>query len=495
MKLDPQFFSDFSGGQVNNLNEKLAPKNTLSLALNVDCDEELGSAVSRLGTSIVGTQMVDGNTVLGLHYFRDSVGSGHKLFGAINASGGATSVIYDVNDVAGGAVVSGLTASLKMRFLTYLDSCLAINGTDAERAWNGSSWVTTGGAFDLANMPAGKYPIELFDRVYVAGVSTAPDRLYYSSLPVSGAVAWAAASGGGNVDIEPEDGGGGITGLGKVPGYTLIFKERSLHRFNFDSAFPESLINIGTPSHESIVNTAGICAFFSASSETAKGFYITDGGQPVPISHDTVNGIKKFIDAIPQSYESSVSGIGNGRHIFWSIGDVTVDGRTFSNVVLKYSIWTKQWTMRTYPSEFKVFATYVSSSKNVLIGGDDDGQAIQLDVASTYTDYPSTTPIQWEIRTQKDKFGFNQIKEISDKIIVDSVGANGALVKLEADPDLNFVQSNTGEITKPITDIKINKSIKGNHFFVTIQGNQTGGRATIKEIELPSIDVLLNYEQ
>jgi len=486
--LEPQFIKDFTSGVVTHVNENLIPPNGMSLALNVDCDFEVGSAVSRLGSSVVGAQLVDNNSILGLHDFRYGTGSG-KLLATINASGGATSVVYDVN--AASTIRTGLTASTKMRFVTFLDSVLMVNGSNAEASYDGTTVITTGGAFDLANIPSSNtvnIAIEWRDRVYVAGDNTEPDRLYYSSTPSAGAVSW--TSGNGNVDIEPEDGGGTITALGKVPGYLLIFKERSLKRWNFDSAFPETLVNLGTLSQESVINAAGVCAFFSSSSTDAVGFYVTNGGRPIPISHGGLKNIKKWVKAIPAAYYDDVSGWGNEEHFFWSIGDVTVDGVAYTNVVVRWSVRTKEWVVRSYPSEFLVWSSYVSSNDNLIVAGDDDGTIIQVDAASVYTDYPSTTPIKWRIESQDEKFGYNQVKEISERIVVYSRTAKGAklLIKVNGGDWRDY-----GEIMSDVAEIKLPIPIRGNYFRFAITGNQTGARAYIKEIEVPKIAVLENY--
>ena len=120
--LPPQFYKDMSGGMVTNVNKNLTPPNTVALGLNVDFDEEIGSAVTRLGTGIIGSQLVAGMRVLGLHDFRDSDGANHALLATVNASGGATSVVYKVGT---GTIRTGLTASKKMRFVSFLDSVLA----------------------------------------------------------------------------------------------------------------------------------------------------------------------------------------------------------------------------------------------------------------------------------------------------------------------------------------------------------------------------------
>lgn len=485
MKIEPQFQKDFSSGQVTNIGENIMPPNSVALALNLDADEEFGSLVSRLGTGIVGSQLVDNNSVLGLHDFRDTSGSNHALLATINAAGDATSVVYKVGT---GTIRTGLTADLKMRFVTYLDSVLMVNGTDTAASYDGSSVITTGGAFDLANIPINpEFVTEFLDRVYLARSDS--DTIYYSSVPTSGAVSWTVQN--GSVDIEPEDGGGGLTGFGKVPGYLIIFKERTMKRWNFDSAFPESLVNLGTPSQESVVNTAGLCAFFSASSRASKGFYVTSGGRPILISHKNVKGIKKWVDAIPVAYHANVAGIGDENHIMWSVGDLTVDGRDYTNVVFRWSIQTGEWVIRSYPTEFQVFSSYVDDNgNNTVVGGDDDGNVIEIDKPSTYTDHPSATPINWEVRTQPEDFGFNQIKTVAERVIVNTRGAEGG--RAEAYVDGRDEPTNSGNIRDDIAELTIG-SVQGNWFEFVIKGSQTGGRATLKEIEIPNIDIHDNY--
>lgn len=499
-QLPPQFKKDFSSGMVTNVNESILPEGTVALGMNVDFDEVTGAAVSRLGTGVVNAQVVDGKTCNGLHNFRDTVGSGSKLFAVFNVANDSSASIYDAE--SGSASLASDTASKKTYFLTFLDSCLRLNGTDAPKAWNGSSWITTGGAFDLANLPGTaepKYCIEWQDRVYVAGDTSNPDKVYYSSTPTAGAISW--TSGNGTVDIEPEDGGGGITGFGKVPGYVLVFKERSLKRWNFDSAFPETLINIGTSSQWSVVNVGGLCFFYSASSKSTKGFYVTNGDRPIPISHQRDNGkqIKKWIDAIPTTYDDDVSGWGTENYVYWSIGDVTVDGVAYTNVVLKYNYRLDQWSVRSYPSEFRVFSSFVTSSDNVIVAGDDDGCVIQLDKASTYTDYNaatgSTLPINWIVQLQEEKFGFNQVKEITDRIIVNSREAEGTRLEIGINPQKNTESKLIvfGEVESPVAEMPVNEAIRGNFFNIVLKGAQTGGRMTLKEVEFPSVIVTENY--
>ena len=491
---------DFSGGMLS-VNTNIPPANTVDIGYNVDFDVEIGSAVSRLGRATVGDQqMVNNETVLGLHQHVDNdTPSNNKLFATINASGGATSVIFDVNDAAGGAVQTGLTADTKMRSITFNGASLFINGADAERSNTSAGWITTGGAFDLANIPSSNKVtlcIEFLDRVYVAGDTAAlkTSRAYYSGVSDGSTVSWTA--GNGFVDIEPEDGGGKLTAFGKVPGYILFFKERSMHRWNFTSAFPESLIQVGTPSQESVVMGGGLCAFYSNSNENAKGFYITNGGRPISISHDANRPIKKWVDAIASASDANIAGWATDRYFCWSVGDITVDNVSYTNVVFKYNRLLNQWSIRTYPTEFRVFTNYLVSSVNTIVGGDDDGSVYQLDKPGVFTDATTTTTAKfpWFVRTHHTNFGENREKTMNEKII--ARGKNLIAIRTSAyvDEILEPIEiTGTTTFKKILQVFGIGKQVKGTTIALEVAGVSSGARAILREVEAGNVTIDNNY--
>ena len=474
------------------VNVSITPQNTVNLALNVDFDSEIGSAVSRLGTTKIGAAgIVSGKTILGLvqHIDIDTAGN-NKLFATLNVTNDATSGIYDVID--GSADVTGLTASTKMRSLTYNGATLFINRANAERSYTSAGWITTGGAFDLANMPAGNLCIEFLDRVYIAGVTATLTRLFYSGVSDGSTVSW--TSGNGYVDIEAEDGGGPITALGKVPGYILVFKERSMHRWNFSSAFPESLIQIGTPSQESVVMGGGLCAFYSNSNEGAKGFYITNGGRPQCISQDNNRPIKKWVDAIASATEANIAGWATDRYFCWCVGDLTVDNEAYTNVVLKYNRLLNQWSVRTYPTEFRIFTNYLVSGVNTTAGGGTDATVYQMDAPGIYTDASITTTknFQWKVRQQHQNFGTNKEKTLSGEVVVR--GKNMIATKINAfvDEILDPI-SLTQKISKKVLSVfGIGKTVKGTTISIEVAGESTP-QAILREIEVANVTGVDKY--
>jgi len=220
---------DMSAGIVSKVSSDIAIPNSVPFAMNMDFNNDLGKAVSREGTNRIGNQLSAGNPCLGMHYFRDSVGTNHKLFSAFNGT------IFDT--VGSTGEVSGLTSTARCHFVTFLDDVLMLNG-DQSRSTNGNgSWVTSGGRLNVQGVPSGaQFPEEWHDRLY----ALVTDRLYYTSTPSTGTVSW-GASGSGSIQIEQEDGGGTGTALARdsigesarIPTY-LQRKESEALELRFD---------------------------------------------------------------------------------------------------------------------------------------------------------------------------------------------------------------------------------------------------------------------
>lgn len=271
-----------------------------------------------------------------------------------------------------------------------------------------------------------------------------------------------------------------------------------MKRWNFVSADPESMVGIGTPSHESIINTAGICGFFSDSDPDAIGFYITDGSYPTPISHLRAKNIKKWVDAIPSTYYQNISGWGSETHMYWSIGDVTVDGVAYSNVVLRWSIKTGEWAVRKYPNEFRVFTKYVLSGVPAIVGGTTVGNIIQIDKPNTYSDYVSTTVdargIDWEILTQEENWNYNQIKTVSERVVIMGNNIEQAEGYIIARDKKGSKQVGNGTwADENVGVVKLKNKAEGNSFQFGVRGVNKNARVVISEIEIPNIDVTENY--
>ena len=550
-QLKSKSYDDFSKGCWQSASDTLAPENSVKLNLNLDSDEIIGSLVSRYGSTLITGQLEDTKAILGLHNYRDSLGSVNKLFAVVNDSADTNADIYDV--VAGTKSLADDTASLKARFLSYLNACLRLNGTDDPAYYNGTSWqtsptgaaftaattdiitdvahglldgdivvltttdtlpaglsletnyyvrdkaddtfkvaLTSGGTavditdtgagthtwaywdpFDVANIPTGaKYAVEFRDRVYVAGMSTDPDRVDYSGIADSTTrdISWSTDN--GFIIFEQEDGGGGITGLAKVPNYLLVFKKRTLKRYDGSSAYPEDMINQGAPSQEAIAVAQGKCFWVNEN-----GAWATTGGEPKNIGTYTVDAIIKSCSA------TNLANVASGtdeEHVFWSFASVTMNGETYTNVVIKYNIFQNTWDIRQYPTLPRAYAKYVDSSDNVfLTAGDDDGNVLKMDTGTT----DNGTPVYYSLETQDLTFGFRVFEKSITELGITSENISKASLmwrntsKPEDWKSLGVIDSETQMFDQ--------FDIRGARFNFKISESTDSGRATIKSIDFP----------
>lgn len=357
----PIVFGDFSSALIDDLSVSkfLLPKNAVRKAINAVFDRPRGAISQRYGTTSVGDVVSAAATVNGLHNYRSSTGSGHKLFTQVGT------VAYYLSGTSWVSSLTGMT-NTKTRFFTYLDTMVALNGTDAVKGWNGSAWIATGGSLDISNFPVTKFATILNSRVVAVGNSSAPDTAYLSSLEASGAVSWTL--GNKTLKVSPNDGAGnltGVTGNGRV---VLFFKERGLYRY--DDTELQRIGYVGTTSNESIINDDQGITYFFGQGANGVGFYATNGAKPIKISRV----ITKYVEAILPSYYGSIAGYTNGSIIEWNVGTIIIDGITYTNAAYVYSISDKTWTIFHRGGSFRVFSQYIDTSSNItVVGGDTDG--------------------------------------------------------------------------------------------------------------------------
>ena len=443
---------------------------SVPFSLNLLFDKTLGEATSRLGTTRVGSQLSAGNPCLGLFQHLDSDPVKHALFAVFGTN------IYNVNS---GAAAGTLTASADANFTTFLNNTLMLNGYQKYSYSDSGGWISTAGVFDLTNVPGNaKFPIEFKDRMYCA----VTDRIYYTT-PASTStpsVSW-TASGSGSLQAEQEDGGGTIQGLNKVPGYLLIYKQRSIKRWNFDSSFPEDLVNIGTQSNKSIVRARGKNYFFYG----PNGFYETDGGYPKCFSRP----VQAIIDGIDSAFYSKINGWSDNNNIYWSVGDVTVDwGRgyteTYSNVVLRYTIDTEQWAPLQYAHKFYAMNQYISGNDTLIAAGDADGQVMRLNYGNS--DY-NGQGIKYLLQSPEFDFNFREYyKTINEYIYVHSDITNGS--ELQCRKDYGEWKS-IGSLKDVVTEVKLQPGMRAHVFEFRIVDIITGEQVKLRGLDFPSIEV------
>jgi len=462
------------GGMNTEVNPLVMVEGETELMLNATTDK-LGSWQKRLGTTMWGDQAVSGNDVLGIHHYANSAGTASHQLLVVNDSADTNSDIFRiVSSTLDGAIttsdttiriangtefnssgtievegdlitytgksgndlttvtgitsnhVTGLTvrqwqitnsndrANNRTRFVNFLNRAIRVNGSDAMKAYNGGSWETTGNPINPDNAATAVSLIEVYaDRLFTAGGSSFPDRLYGSSMPsVSGNVTWSTGTQiidrvgttGFYIDINPED-GQNITALERNGNLLLIFKERSLYTWDGASTQADVLVDVGAVSQEAVITISNI-TFFLGRSKKNLGIYAFTGGYPKLISRK----IKRWIDNIDQSNLSSIVSGADDDHVYFYVGNIAFSNdsiygtRTFNNVWLVYTLSQDSWSVYD-DLHAQVFGYFVSSGKEILVFGDNSGRAFEFGRGQRDDDGEGQTPIDMEIWTNEDPHG------------------------------------------------------------------------------------------
>ena len=464
---------EFSKGVYSNVNPFLAPQNSVRHAINFIFDDEYGAAKVRLGSTIIGSQLVaENNSILGMHNFRDRDGSNHALLAAVNVAGDATSTIFNV--ATGGSVHTGNTAGAVHRFETFLDSVVFVNGTNTPLAWNGSGNFAASTALGTASMQSSSVDIINYkDRLWTL---TAGGILYGSSIPAASAyntISW--TSGNKTVAIDPDSTsytGAGI-GLARVSGLLLIFKERALYSFNGSATQADFLYNVGCSSVRSIATGGGSVFFFNPD-----GIWQTRGSEPVRISRP----VQAYIDGMSSSNYASVAGHANGKYYWCSIGDVTIGLVTYTNVVLRYSISTQEWAVLSYANRPTAFSQYINGTAVTVAYGDSTARAYTLDSGTT----DNGTAIEFEIISHEKDFGDRALlKDLHDKLIVYTKDSSDIEVSIRSDGQ-EFVT--VGHVLRQVDELPLSPYVlSGNFFDVRFVGSTSGASPILYGYEFPGI--------
>ena len=486
MQLETLQVRDLSNGIIQGVDDRLAPKNSVAFALNVRFDRILGRAVLREGTALVGSQITDAQNILGLHQFILSSGTKY-LLSVIN--GGSVSQIMRLESNIWTTTGSDgqMTKDIKTRFVTYLDTVMAIDGIKAISSPDGTAWVSTGGNLDVGNCPKGKFAVVWRDQLFFAGVANYLDRLYYSSIPEAGVISWTVDN--GYIDIAPYQGQGDITGIAKVPAYLLIFKDRALKRWDGSSTYPDDLCNIGCPSQESIVMGKTTAFYFSASFKNSLGFYETNGETTNKISRP----IQTIIEAIDPVNYASVAGFSDGGIAMWEIGDITFEGIVYSNVVVMYHIESKNWMVLSFPTKFLTFIPYIDSTTLKIIAGNNDGEVIEIftGVADNITG-KSNIPIEYSLQFQPIDFNNRgNMKELSSII---PYTKNGTDTKLMVRTDEKDVFRELGIVKDDFESEIDTTGLKGHCFEIRLGGTTKTGGTQLIGFDIINPEILTTIE-
>ena len=449
------------------LNDTIAPEQSVQTGVNVNFDR-IGSVMTRLGNETFATAL--GGSILSLGKYAQNASTNRQLLAqvgnTISAWNGAT-----------WSNVRTLTSSTnKARYSQFLNYTYTVNGSvggDPIQTYNGATYSAT----NVGSLPAGDYVQAGFEgRVWVAKANE--DRLYYSDIVTTGGLIT-----GGLEYIEklsPRD-GQSFTALYRVPRALLVFKQNNIYRvYGAASLDPYPAYNVGTFSQESIVEAKDGLYFHHSS-----GFYkFSYDGQPLEISRR----IKPFVNAIPRSYYENVTGAYDGKDaITWSIGSVTVDGVTYANCQVRYTISTQVWTTSDLAVGMTPNAMITYDSGNVIaqIIGTTQGGVFKQETG--FTD--NGTDIHFEMVTRwmslVDLWG--KCKQLSG-LMCNSENGAGINIEYQVDNDSANEWYNVGSLKSTYTTIFANFQSKDfSRIRLRLSGSTNGAQVVFNGIEILTV--------
>lgn len=448
------------------VDESLMPNGAVSLSINGHFDR-IGAFTTRLGVTIIGSQLVASNSILGLHQFLDTgTGTNDRLIAGITTKWMAL-VSGTWTDKR-----TGLTTGNKARFTNFVDYVFGVNGVDAMQSWDGGA-----GNFSTTNCtsaPAATFIDNFRTRVWAARTVSNPSRLYYSSIAdASYAIVWTGDLGEGYIDVAPLD-GEDITGLKKFGTALYVFKPSTIYRiFSINESEPDPQIFTGTYSQES-VSVAKDGMYWHHSS----GIFRLRNGETKPA--EISRPVYDIIKAIPKSYYDDVASWTDDDHVFFSVGDISLYGNTINNCVLRWTISTECWAIYSYAHEFTCGTNYDNGTTIVRAVGDTDGKVHTFD--SGYTD--NGTPISYELETRwLDISGLRSEDKTIRRFVALCENMQGAnLGWRNGTMAVNQIQP-IGQLTAQETVFQA-QDIRGNRLKFSLRGQSSGTSAVFQGFEI-----------
>jgi len=450
------------------MNDTVAPEQAVETAVNVVFDR-IGAWTSRKGITTFATALA--GPILSFGKFLKNASADRRLLAQVGNN------ISSWNGTTWTSVRTLTSTTNKARYSQFLNYVYTVNGSDAGgdaiQTFDGTSYAAT----NVGSLPKGDYVQAGYEgRVWVADRNT--DRLYYSDIAsITGII-----TGGSDyiASLSPQD-GESITGLQRVPRALLVFKQNHIYRvYSANNIDPYPAYNVGTFSQESIVEAKDGIYFHHSS-----GFYkFQYEGQPVEISRRIID----YVNAIPRTYYANVTGAYDGRDaITWSIGPTTVDGVTYTNCQVRYTISTQIWTtydlaegntptaMITYDSG-NIIAQIVGTSQGGVfqqeLGTTDNGKPISVDVIGGWM------PLSDMWSHQSNFTGINVL----------CLNGAGFEVLHQTDKDLPNVWQSDGTITENYATLLPNASSADfNRVAFRIKGNTIGEQVIFDGIELQTV--------
>ena len=268
----------------------------------------------------------------------------------------------------------------------------------------------------------------------------------------------------------------------------LVFKQNHIYRiYSIGETDPDPQINVGTYSHESIVEAKDGVYFHHPT-----GFYkYIDGGV-----QEISKPVKDIVEAITFANYTDIAGWieAEGDALCWSIGDITIYGDVIiTNAVVRYTISTQAWTLYSYASKPTVGMIYTNPILNTreAIWGNGIGEVMRHNVGTT----DDGTTVRYEIIHRPilvDGLNITE-KNIESIMFLHDGKGSGTNVQWQKENDLESDWTKSlGELEARNT-IFSNANIRGNEITFRISGVSEGEPFSYNGFDIGESQDDINY--
>ncbi|HDY88519.1 MAG TPA: hypothetical protein ENH82_10480 [bacterium] len=459
-QLKQSYMSLTAGGNVDESPFRLIQE-SLILGQNAVYDEG-GNITKRPGSKLAVTEPVrDNNNINAIPWNQIFVYKKYDGTEELIGFAGDRSYKIDIDDNTITKLGTDFTEGLIWNATNYFGVFICTNGTDKIQRYDGTTWTTLDNDLNsgtLSNIPYAKYVFAHRNHLFVAVIRySTSDPLQYNKTAyspidweirsdfVSGSVAdWV------RVDVlgSEMDNRSVLTGLGAYGQDLLFFTRDSVHRLVGSSNYDYGLIpiggNLGTVSHNSIIQTPTATLFFT---ESGLGAY--NGGVPFIIS----DGINRYLRSIDDSrFENIVATHYKGnvikRDLYYFFCTLKFPGETIThnNFGLIYDIKRNAWFTNTGQDADGV-AVGETNERDVMYYGDRNGLVYQVD---DILPDDNGVPIDWYIVLGALTFGDPE-SEFIFSIIDLFYGSleSVSTLKFTMSPDLMDLTDSSGDQVAP----------------------------------------------
>lgn len=444
-KLEHYLLADLSGGVNQSISRLLMAENESSKIQNGSL-EKVGSLTKVKGYVQRGATVNDGYKILGYcDAFKPSDGTQKQIVVCAGASEADAYTYNSTTDVWNANGLS-LSAGSKAEFESFLDGFFMVNFTEATRFNDLTSWYTT---TNVTGAARARYVKQYLSRLYlgyvVSGGTTYPSRVTYSDLPETAAmtIAWNDAE--NYFDVDADD-GDVIKGLTTNGNRLLIFKEKSLYRYDTNTLYKVWGCP-GTVSQRSVKDIEGWTLYWHST-----GLWGYNGETSKLLSRR----VQDLVEGVSTTQLADICAVTKGDHYYVYLGDIenSRKGLSISKCLLDYDIAKNAfawWSLENVPTVFGVYRdnrttvtyddptiTYDSAETayNGLVAAEQrtyfgtvDGDVFEFDKGKKF----NLTDIEFVVETRDLYLNLPSYYKLLQKVQILVDGGQGIIVQFKMD--------------------------------------------------------------